>query len=167
MPSIKTIHSFFSIDYIYQGCRILSTIEATSIVRQEGRVKAKMRAWAGPILGVFLFSLAIWVLHRELSAYHLKDILHHIRSIPASRIAAALLLTSVGYGIMTTYDLLALRYLKQTLAYGKIAMAAFIGAAFSNNIGLSMIAGASVRYRLYASWGLSALEITKLVFSAR
>jgi phosphatidylglycerol lysyltransferase len=127
-------------------------------------VKGKLWTWAGPILGVILFSLAIWVLHRELSAYHLKDILHHIRSIPAGRIAAALLLTSAGYGIMTTYDLLALRYLKQSLVYGKIAMAAFIGAAFSNNIGLSMIAGASVRYRLYASWGLSALEITKLVF---
>jgi len=127
-------------------------------------VKTKLSAWMGPILGVALFSLAIWVLHRELSTYHFKYILHHIGSIPANRIAVALLLTTAGYGIMTTYDLLALRYLKQSLAYGKIAMAAFIGAAFSNNIGLSMIAGASVRYRLYASWGLSALEITKLVF---
>ncbi len=31
---MKTIHSFFSIDYIYQGFRILSTIEVTSILRQ-------------------------------------------------------------------------------------------------------------------------------------
>ncbi len=127
-------------------------------------MKTKTWAWVGPILGVALFSLAVWVLHRELSAYHFKDILHRIGSIPTRRIAAALLLTAAGYGIMTIYDLLALRYLKQSLAYAKIAMAAFIGAAFSNNIGLSMLAGASVRYRLYASWGLSALEITKLVF---
>ena len=126
-------------------------------------MKTKLWTWAGPILGAALFSLAIWVLHRELSAYHFKDIVHHIRSIPSTRIAAALLLTAAGYGVMTTYDLLALRYLKQALAYGKIAMAAFIGAAFSNNIGLSMLAGASVRYRLYTSWGLSAMEITKLV----
>ena len=127
-------------------------------------MKTKPAAWIGPILGVALFSLAIWVLHRELAIYHFKDILHHVGSISTSRITAALLLTIAGYGIMTLYDLLALRYLKQSLAYVKIAMAAFIGAAFSNNIGLSMIAGASVRYRLYASWGLSALEITKLVF---
>ena len=127
-------------------------------------MKTKTWAWVGPILGLSLFSLAVWVLYRELSAYHVKDILHRIGSIPTRRIAAALLLTAAGYGIMTVYDLLALRYLKQSLVYAKIAMAAFIGAAFSNNIGLSMLAGASVRYRLYASWGLSALEITKLVF---
>ena len=124
----------------------------------------KLKAWIGPLAGAILFSAAIWVLHHELAVHHLRDILAHIRSLPAGRIAAAILLTAAGYGIMTTYDLLALRYLKQTLAYGKVAMAAFVGAAFSNNIGLSMIAGASVRYRLYTSWGLSALEITKVVF---
>lgn len=127
-------------------------------------MKTKPAAWVGPILGVILFCLAIWVLHHELSTYHVKDILHHIGSIATIRIIAALMLTIAGYGVMTTYDLLALRYLKQSLAYVKIALAAFVGAAFSNNIGLSMIAGASVRYRLYASWGLSALEITEVVF---
>jgi phosphatidylglycerol lysyltransferase len=124
----------------------------------------KLKTWVGPVAGVVLFSAAIWILHRELSVHHLKDILQHIRSLPLGCIIAALLLTAAGYGVMATYDLLALRYLKQSLAYGKVAMAAFVGAAFSNNIGLSMIAGASVRYRLYASWGLSALEITKVVF---
>jgi len=126
--------------------------------------KPKLTAWIGPLAGTVLFSVAIWVLHRELAVHHLRDIFHQIRSLPTGRVAAALLLTAAGYGVLTTYDLLALRYVKQTLSYGKVAMAAFVGAAFSNSIGLSMIAGASVRYRLYASWGLSALEITKVVF---
>ncbi|WP_319524491.1 YbhN family protein [uncultured Desulfosarcina sp.] len=127
-------------------------------------MKAKLSPWLGPILGAILFSLAVWVLHHELAAYHFKDIVHQIRSISTTRVALALLLTAAGYGVMTLYDFLALRYLKHLLGYGKIALAAFVGAAFSNNIGLSMIAGASVRYRLYANWGLSALEITKVVF---
>ena len=110
-----------------------------------------------------MFSVAVWILHRELSIHHLKDIPNNIRSLPGDRIVAALLLAAAGYGMMTTYDLLAFRYLKQKLPHGKVAMAAFVGAAFSNNIGLSMIAGASVRNRLYASWGLSALQITKVV----
>jgi phosphatidylglycerol lysyltransferase len=127
-------------------------------------MKMKPLAWIGPILAVLLFSAAIWVLHRELSTYHLKNIFHYIGLFPLRRIFLALTLAAAGYGVLTVYDFLALRYLNQSLAYAKIALAAFVGAAFSNNIGLSMIAGASVRYRLYSSWGLTALEITKVVF---
>lgn len=45
---------------------------------------------------------------------------------------------------MIGYDILALKYIHHPLEYPKIALASFIGYAFSNNIGLSMIAGASV-----------------------
>ena len=127
-------------------------------------MKIKPATWIGPLLGLLLFSLAIWELHHELAAYRFNDIIDQIHAMPAVRVAIALVLTAVAYGVMTLYDLLALRYLKQTLSYAKIAMAAFVGASFSNNIGLSMLAGASVRYRLYANWGLSTFEITKVVF---
>ncbi len=125
--------------------------------------KATLKAWIGPLVGAILFSAAIWILHRELAVHHLKDIIPQLRSLPMERLITALLLTAAGYGVMTTYDVLALRFMKQPLAYSKVALAAYVGAAFSNNIGLSMIAGASVRYRFYASWGLSALEITRIV----
>ena len=72
-------------------------------------------------------------------------------------------LTVLSYAVMTGYDVLAIHYIRHPLAYSKIGMASFIGYAFSNNIGMSMIAGASVRYRLYSVWGLSALQITQVV----
>jgi len=64
---------------------------------------------------------------------------------------------------MTGYDFLALKYINHPLPYIKTAFASFVGYAFSNNIGLSMLAGGSVRYRLYSAWGLSVYEITKVV----
>jgi len=64
---------------------------------------------------------------------------------------------------MTGYDAIALRYISHVLTYGKIALASFIGFAFSNNVGLSMVAGASVRFRLYSVWGLTSFEIAKVV----
>lgn len=117
-----------------------------------------------PLIGLSLFILALWVLHRELQAYHLKDIGLYLHAIPGKALTAALMLTIFSYGVMTGYDYLALKFVNRKLAYRRIAAASFVGYAFSNNIGFSMLAGASVRYRLYSSWGLSALEITKIIF---
>jgi phosphatidylglycerol lysyltransferase len=116
-----------------------------------------------PLIGAGLFILAAVVLYRQLKAYHLHDILQEVHAIPSGRILAALLLMAGSYLVMTGYDLLALRYIRHPLPPAKTALTAFLGYAFSNNIGFSMIAGASVRYRLYSAWGLSAVEITKVV----
>jgi phosphatidylglycerol lysyltransferase len=117
----------------------------------------------GPGLSVVLFSAAVWLLHRQLQTYHLNDIMASLQAIPNDRLYLALGLTLASYGAMTGYDALALHYIRHPLAYRKIGLASFIGYAFSNNIGLSMIAGASVRYRLYSAWGLSTIEITQMV----
>jgi phosphatidylglycerol lysyltransferase len=117
----------------------------------------------GPLAGLILFSIALWVLHHALKDYHYHDIARHLRELPVLTLLSAFGLTLLSYLIMSGYDLLALRYIHHQLPYRKIAAASFIGYAFSNNIGLSMLAGGSVRYRLYSAWGLSVEEITKVV----
>ncbi|MDD5722516.1 MAG: bifunctional lysylphosphatidylglycerol flippase/synthetase MprF [Syntrophales bacterium] len=116
-----------------------------------------------PVLGVLLFTAALWVLDRELKSYHFSDILHHLHAIPGRSIVLAITLTTLSYLIMTFYDALALRYLRHPLPYRRIALASFTGYAFSNNLGLSLVAGGSVRYRLYSAWGFSAMEIAKVI----
>jgi phosphatidylglycerol lysyltransferase len=126
-------------------------------------MKKKLLHSLGPLFGLLLFAVALWVLHHELKAYHFHDIVLQVEDLPTHRLLLALSLTILNYLIMTGYDTLALRYIHHPLAYPRIALASFIGYAFSNNIGLSMIAGGSVRYRLYSGWGFSVLEITKVV----
>lgn len=116
-----------------------------------------------PLLGLILFVLAVGVLYRELQTYRLHDILSQVHAIPLDQIGLAVLFTACSYLIMTGYDMLALHYIRHPLPAAKTIPAAFVGYAFSNNIGFSMIAGASVRYRLYSAWGLSGLEITQVV----
>lgn len=117
----------------------------------------------GPFIALTLFCIALWVLHRALKDYHYHDIVSHLRDLPISHLLLAFGLTLLNYLMMSGYDLLALRYIRYQLPYRKIAAASFMGYAFSNNIGLSMLAGGSVRYRLYSAWGLSVEEITKVV----
>ena len=126
-------------------------------------MKPVWRRILGPGLSVILFTAAVLLLYSELKTYHLKDILNAFQSIPAGGLGAAAALTILSYTVMTGYDALALRYIRQQLAYSKVGLASFIGYAFSNNIGMSMLAGASVRYRLYSAWGLSAFQITQVV----
>lgn len=116
-----------------------------------------------PLLGLSLFALAVVALYRQLHAYRLHDILVRIEQMPSRQLWMALMLTAGSYLIMTGYDILALRYIRHPMEMAKTALASFLGYAFSNNIGFSMIAGASIRYRLYSAWGLSALEITQVV----
>jgi phosphatidylglycerol lysyltransferase len=117
----------------------------------------------GPLLGLILFAVALLVLHRELKEYSYHDVMRSLGELSALHIYMALALTLLSYLVMTGYDSLALRYIRYPLPYRKIAFASFIGYSFSMNIGLSMIAGGSVRYRLYSAWGLSAAEITKVI----
>jgi phosphatidylglycerol lysyltransferase len=118
---------------------------------------------AAPVFLAALLGGAVWLLHRELRAYHYSDIRRALGAISPERVALAILLTAVSYWILTAYDVLALRHLDRRLPYRRTALASFLGYAFAHNIGVSVLGGAAPRYRLYSLWGLSAIEIATVV----
>jgi uncharacterized membrane protein YbhN (UPF0104 family) len=126
-------------------------------------MKRRLFRVLGSLFGLLLFAAALWLLHRQLRAHSIHDILKTLRELPFRQVLLCLALTCLNYFMMTGYDFLAVRYIGRGLHYRKIALASFISFAFSVNMGLGTVAGGSVRYRLYSAWGLSALEITKLV----
>jgi phosphatidylglycerol lysyltransferase len=117
----------------------------------------------GPLLGIFLFVAALWVLHHELRQYHYHEVMQHIEELPTTRLLLALALTMLSYLVLTGYDLLSFRYIHHPLPYKKIALASFVGYAFSHSIGLAVLTGGSIRYRFYSAWGLSTSEIANVV----
>lgn len=122
-----------------------------------------VRRAAGPLVGLVLFAAALAILHRELAAYRYHDVMAALGALAPARVALALGLTALGYLALTGYDALGLRYLGRRLPYRRTALASFVGYAFSHNIGLSFLGGGAVRFRLYSGWGLSAVEIAKVV----
>lgn len=116
-----------------------------------------------PLLILLVFALALHVLQATLARYRYRDILAYLRSLPGDQVGSAIGLTILGYLVMTGYDTLAFRYIRHPLPYFKIALASFIGYAFNNNVGLSGVVGGSLRYRLYSSWRLSAVDIAKII----
>jgi uncharacterized membrane protein YbhN (UPF0104 family) len=122
----------------------------------------RMRRWL-PLLGVVLFAVALAVIVGEVRSFGLEGLRAAWRAIPGWRIAAALGLTATSYSVLTCYDVLALRYIGRPLSYARTALASFAGFSFNMNIGVSVVGGAAVRYRLYTGWGLTAAEVAKVV----
>lgn len=126
-------------------------------------MKHKLASFLGPLLGLFLFALALLVLHRTLGEFRYHDIARELSSIPPWHIWMAILLTILNYAILTGYDILALKYIRRKLETGKTILTSFISYAFSQSLGFGVLTGGSLRFRLYSAWGLSALEITSIV----
>ncbi len=117
-----------------------------------------------PVLlaGILLAFTYHWLSH-ELTAHSLAQIWQSFRSIPQSSILLALSLTLLNYGVLSGYDTLAVRYARRPLTYGRTALVAMIGYAFSNNFGFTVLSGGAIRYRFYRRWGLSVGAIAQTI----
>ena len=125
--------------------------------------QARRRAALTGLLGLACFLGALWLLHRELAAYHYRDLAAALAALPRWRVVLALLATAASYLLLTAQDSLALAYLRHPLPYRRTAFASFLGQALAHSAGHSLISGGSVRYRLYSAWGLSTYESTAVV----
>ncbi|OIO01827.1 MAG: hypothetical protein AUJ49_07125 [Desulfovibrionaceae bacterium CG1_02_65_16] len=123
----------------------------------------RLKPYLGPVLALALLVAAVWALHAQLAEYNLEEILGTLLSEKDRDIFLAFGLTAVNFIVLAGYDILALAYIKHPLPAYRPVLASFAGNAFSNTIGLSTLAGSSVRYRLYSSWGLTPGEIAKVV----
>lgn len=116
-----------------------------------------------PLLGIFLFSVSLYFLARELSKYSIEEILSKIGSIAPSKVAIAALLTVVAYINLSLYDFLSARMTGAKLSYSRLLMTSFIGYSLSKNIGFTFLSGTSVRLRLYGNWQVGTGRILVMI----
>ena len=114
-------------------------------------------------LGLFFFALAAFMIYRQLAKYSIEELENALLSIPLQNLLYALLASFVGYIALSTYDYLALKYIKTKLASWKWILTGFIGFSVSNNAGHAIVSGGAVRYRFYSRWGISPGDIVKMV----
>jgi uncharacterized membrane protein YbhN (UPF0104 family) len=129
-------------------------------------VADSLKAWAGrlpAILGVVLLVGAIYVVHREFRQLRLRDIGEALHGIPVRALGISFAWTVLSYFVLTFYDRLGTIYAGHKVAYGRVAFASFCAYALSHNLGFAAVSGAAVRYRLYAHWGLTPIQIAKTV----
>ncbi|WP_341526008.1 lysylphosphatidylglycerol synthase domain-containing protein [Nostoc sp. UHCC 0302] len=123
----------------------------------------KLRINLSSVFGLLLLVLSLWAIANELHEYNYHDVLKSLAAIPKSRLSCAIWLTALGYLVMIGYDILGFSYVSRSLAWNKIALTNFISSVFSNTIGFALLTGSAIRYRFYASWGVSALAIAQVI----
>jgi phosphatidylglycerol lysyltransferase len=131
-----------------------------------GGFLARFRSWRLQALALpgilIVFLAALWILHRELGSFSFDDILQEFRDLPLSNSLMAVGVTVLSYLVLSLYDLMALHHIGQRLKYRRVALASFIAYVFSHNIGLAVLTGGSVRFRVYGTVGLSGSDIATI-----
>jgi phosphatidylglycerol lysyltransferase len=107
--------------------------------------------------------VALFVLHHLLGQYRWSDILARMRAIPNVKLLRAAFFTCAGYGCLTLYDALAVRFAGARVPYPRVALISFMGYAIGHNVGFNSLSGGAVRYRAYSALGLSAKQIATII----
>ncbi|GAA0238836.1 hypothetical protein GCM10009000_063020 [Halobacterium noricense] len=116
-----------------------------------------------PLFGSVVFALALFAIHRELQEFSIHEIIGELSAYSPWVIALAVGLTALGYVLMTGYDWLGFRYVNRSETYRRTALPSFVGHVISNNVGVSVLTGWSVRYRFYSAMSVTADDVTRIV----
>ena len=117
----------------------------------------------GMVLGTALFGVAAWVIVGQLRRHSIAAVIAELGALPPFRLILSLVASTLGYAALAGYDVVSLRSLGYRVPARTVALASFIGFAFANNLPLSLITGAAVRYRLYAERGLTPAQTASVV----
>ena len=124
-----------------------------------------MKRWA-PLLWIPMIGLAAWVLTDRLESIDFRDVKEQLLAFPMTTVLTGLAFSATVYALVGIYEGIAV-----TIASGKrMPLLAFRTALIANPlgraIGLALVSGGALRYRMYAVAGLSARQVASIVLLA-
>ena len=121
----------------------------------------------GVAASLFIIAFAITTLVRTLKGVDTGVILTALTEIRPGHIALAALCVVCAFCTLTFYDFFALRTIgKKHVPYRIAALSSFTSYSIGHNIGATVFTGGAVRYRIYSTYGLDAIEVAKICFIA-
>jgi phosphatidylglycerol lysyltransferase len=124
---------------------------------------AAVRKHGMTVFGLLLLVGALYVVQREFRNLSVADVGHALRDTPARQLWIAGAWTVIAYAVLTIYDRLGSVYAGKPISYVRTSLASFCAYTLAHNLGFAAVSGAAVRYRFYAAWGLTPVEIAKVI----
>lgn len=119
--------------------------------------------WVGVALGLVVLGLAAWGLNMIAGQVTLADVIAEVRATPAHLVVAAVLSAAISYVVLVGYDWLATRHLGYVIAWPTLAAASFASFTMSHTLGVTVLTGGTVRYRIYTRVGVKAADIAMII----
>jgi uncharacterized membrane protein YbhN (UPF0104 family) len=128
--------------------------------RTRGRLSRVLRI----AIAVAVLGAAGFILHREFSSIKIAALVRALHDTAPWRIVCALALTALSFASVSTYDLYAARLVAARRISTRHALfAGVVGNAIANTLGFHAVTATVVRFRIYASVGLSASDLAKII----
>lgn len=116
------------------------------------------------IIALIALVIVAWTATRAAAAINWHGVSRAWSALPHEKIAASLALSLISFCMLALLDVLASRsVVVNRVSAKKAAFAGAVSHAFSNTLGFPAVTGSLVRYRIYASAGLGAGDIARIV----
>lgn len=124
-----------------------------------------MKKWA-PLLWLPLLGLAAWVLADRLRSIDFHDVKQQLLALPPLTMLIGVAFSAGVYALVGLYEGIAVRMASGRRIYATAFRTALIANPIGRAIGLALVSGGALRYRMYAAAGLSARQVASVVVIA-
>jgi uncharacterized membrane protein YbhN (UPF0104 family) len=122
-----------------------------------------VRTGVAAVAMIAIVGIAVSALSHLLDGVDWIDIRAALSQIGWPRLFAAASVTALSYGVLTGYDVIALRIVEKHVHYGRAALASFTSYVFSHNFGFALLTGGTARLRIYQPAGLTIGEVAHIM----
>jgi glycosyltransferase 2 family protein len=141
-----------------------ATVGEANVGAAAPKAKANWKTWIGALLGLVVLGLAAWGLKKISGQVTLADVLAEIEATPTHLIVAAAVSTFLSYVVLVGYDWFATRHLGYNhIRWPTLAAASFSSFTMSHTLGLTVLTGGTVRYRIYTRVGVKPVDIAMII----
>lgn len=125
----------------------------------------RVKRWS-PLLWLSIAALASWILWQRLHAIDFAAVLIEFRSVPANAVAAGVICSVGSYTLVGIYEGIAVRHASGRRAVLYPFITAWIANPIGRAVGLAIVSGGALRYRLHASAGLTLRQVGAVIVLA-
>ncbi|HVW55214.1 MAG TPA: YbhN family protein [Rhizobiaceae bacterium] len=116
-----------------------------------------------PVVGIGAAVFSGWLLYSQMKKLSFDGTVESLSSISPQQWLLAAAATLAAYTALAGYDRIALKHLRREVPLAFVALCSFTSYALSHSIGATVVSGAVIRYRAYATRGLGVAEVGILV----